>query len=303
MQQNINQAVTILKRGGLVAFATETVYGLGADAKNPAAVQKIFTAKQRPANFPLNVLISDVSQLSQWAIDIPQTAYQLAKEFWPGPLTLILKKAPQVLDIVTHGKSTIGLRIPDHPQALELLKQFGSGLAAPSANRFGHLSPTTALAVREELGDAVDLILDGGQCELGMESTIVDLSGDQPVILRSGMISIQKIEQVLQHKIAVVEKESHLQLDTPIKVISNDELIIFLEKLTDFPVALLTMNVPAIPAGRGIVWVKMPSDPGKYAHDLYQILRELDKKQLKQIVIEAVPDADEWRVVSERMRF
>src|SRR3989344_2949582 len=197
MKQNISEAVTILRQGGLVAFATETVYGLGADAKNADAIKKIFTAKQRQINYPLNIVISDVSHLSQWAIDIPESAYQLAKAFWPGPLTLILKKAPHVLDVISQGKSTIGCRIPKHPVALQLLQQFGSGLVAPSANRFGRLSPTTAEAVREELGDRVDLILDSGQCELGMESTIVDLSGEQPVILRSGMITAKQIEDVL----------------------------------------------------------------------------------------------------------
>lgn len=199
--QDIEKAATILHAGGLVAIPTETVYGLGADARNPEALRKIFTTKQRPIDHPLIVHIADMTQLSDWAVAISDSALLLAKAFWPGPLTLILKKAPGVLDLVTGNQETIGIRIPNHPVAIALLKTFGRGVAAPSANRFGRISPTTADAVREELGNAVDLILDGGPCAVGVESTIVDVTGEAPVVLRPGMITQQQIAAVLKRAV------------------------------------------------------------------------------------------------------
>jgi L-threonylcarbamoyladenylate synthase len=164
----IDIAVSHLRDGNVVPFPTETVYGLGADAKNPVALQKIFDVKQRPINHPLIVHLADLSQLDQWAVNIPPAAIKLAEAFWPGPLTLILNKASHVSDLVTGNQQTIGIRIPNHPVAQALLTRFGSGLAAPSANRFGRISPTTMEAVVEELGSAVDLILGGGACEVGV---------------------------------------------------------------------------------------------------------------------------------------
>jgi L-threonylcarbamoyladenylate synthase len=302
MKPNISEAVAILHRGGLVAFPTETVYGLGADAKNADAVKKIFAAKQRPTNYPLNIVISDVSHLLQWAIDIPESAYQLAKAFWPGPLTLILKKAPHVLDIISQGKSTIGCRVPNHPVALQLLQQFGSGLVAPSANRFGKLSPTTADAVREELDDKVDLILDGGQCELGMESTIVDLSGEQPVILRSGMITAKQIEDTLHQAVTIEKNESHYLPTIPIRLMDANTIQEFLQYLTkkELPIVLLLRH-SITSLEKNMDYILMPDDPVHYAQDLYATLRHADKKNVKQIIIESVPETDEWRVVRDRL--
>ncbi|MEO8963719.1 MAG: L-threonylcarbamoyladenylate synthase, partial [Gammaproteobacteria bacterium] len=194
-------AVEVLRAGGLVAMPTETVYGLGADARNVSALRKIFLAKQRPMNHPLIVHLAEISQLEEWADDISETGLLLAKAYWPGPLTLIFKKAPGVNDLVTGGQETIGLRIPHHPVAQALLQAFGGGIAAPSANRFGRISPTTAKAVYEELGDSVDLILEGGQCSVGVESTIVDVSGKHPTILRPGMITAANIEEVLHSRV------------------------------------------------------------------------------------------------------
>ena len=185
MPSPLAQAVRLLQAGELVAFPTETVYGLGADAANPQAVAKIFAAKGRPADHPLIVHLADASHLTQWAIDIPPTAHALAEAFWPGPLTLILPKAPAVPLAVTGGQQTVGLRVPAHPLALELLQAYAQaggghgglcGIAAPSANRFGRISPTEAAHVRDELGSAVSLILDGGRCAVGIESTIIDLT-------------------------------------------------------------------------------------------------------------------------------
>jgi L-threonylcarbamoyladenylate synthase len=180
----ISHAVEILRRGGLVALPTETVYGLAADAENEIAVRRIFAAKGRPVDHPLIVHLASARQITEWARDIPEEAWKLATAFWPGPLTMVLRRSDKAADVVTGGLETIGLRVPLHPLAIELLTAFGGGLAAPSANRFGRVSPTTAEHVEEELGDEVDLILDGGPCEIGLESTIVDLSTGEPTLLR-----------------------------------------------------------------------------------------------------------------------
>ncbi len=305
MQNNaIEKAIKILRAGGLVAIPTETVYGLGADARNKAAVQKIFLAKQRPADHPVIVHLADVSQLSDWAVDISPDARLLAKAFWPGPLTLILKKAAHVEDIITGGQDTVGLRIPNHPVALAVLKEYGGGIAAPSANRFGRISPTTAEAVREELGNAVDWVLEGGQCDVGVESTIVDLSGDVPAVLRPGRITVEQIEKVLGKSVGTEKKnaprvsgslESHYAPVTPVRLMSNAELVLFLKNKHD-DVAIVVWSDIA-----GDV-VNLSSDPIRYAHDLYQVMRELDKKGLKEIIFERVPVGVEWDAARDRLQ-
>ena len=194
------RAVELLRAGELVAFPTETVYGLGADASSPAAVAKIFAAKGRPADHPLIVHLAGHDAVDHWAEEVPAVAWELMETFWPGPLTLILKKQAWVPSTVTGGQDTVGLRVPGHPVALELLRRFAAvagehaGIAAPSANRFGRISPTTAAHVQEELGDRVSLILDGGPCAVGIESTIVDCSRGEPVVLRPGHISPAHLE-------------------------------------------------------------------------------------------------------------
>lgn len=214
----IDQAADLLRQGRLVAFPTETVYGLGADASNPDAVRRIFLAKGRPVDHPLIVHIPSVASLDAWALSIPQAAQQLAAHFWPGPLALILKKRPEVPLEVTGGQDTVGLRVPDHPVALRLLQAFGGGVAAPSANRFCRISPTLAIHVQEELGASVDMILDGGACQVGVESTIVDLSGSQPKLLRPGHITRDQIEAILQTKLLVssqIEQADAMQIRAP----------------------------------------------------------------------------------------
>ncbi len=193
----IDDAVDALRAGKLVAIPTETVYGLGADASNPAAVAKIFAAKGRPTGHPLIVHLADPVQLQHWAATITPAAHALATTFWPGPLTLIVHRADHVLDAVTGGRTTVGLRVPSHPLTHELLTRFGGGVAAPSANRFGRLSPTTAEAVIEDLGEAVAIVLDGGPCSVGIESTIVDTTTDPPQVLRAGGITRAQIEEIL----------------------------------------------------------------------------------------------------------
>lgn len=196
-RQEAEHAAEVLSKGGTVAFPTETVYGLGADARNAEAVGRIFSIKKRPADHPLIVHLADMSQMEEWAQDIPMAARLLAKAFWPGPLTLILKRRSGVLDAVTGGHDTVALRVPSHPLAQALLSLFGDGVAAPSANRYGSVSPTTPEHVREELGDEVDLILDGGPCILGIESTIVDVSSPTPQILRPGSITEHDLRTIL----------------------------------------------------------------------------------------------------------
>ena len=190
------RAVELLRAGRLVAFPTETVYGLGADASNPDAVARIFEAKGRPADHPLIVHLAAADDIDAWAVDVPPLARTLAAACWPGPLTLVLRRSPAAPDAVTGGLPTVGVRVPAHPVALRLLRAFGGGIAAPSANRFGTVSPTTAAHVREGLGDRVDLVLDGGPSTVGVESTIVDLSGGAPAILRPGGLPREVLEAI-----------------------------------------------------------------------------------------------------------
>jgi L-threonylcarbamoyladenylate synthase len=310
-QQQINDAVTILRSGGLVAFPTETVYGLGADARNPLALAKIFAAKGRPADHPLIVHIAAVAQLTAWASDIPEVAYQLAQAFWPGPMTLILKKAGQVDDLITGGQETIALRVPSHPVARALLQSFNGALAAPSANRFGRISPTTAAAVVEELGASVDLVLEGGQCEVGVESTIVDISTGSAVILRPGMISAADIAAVLGYPVAIQaasatrvsgSHESHYAPRTTTVLIPATTIVRTLSEISaaDLPGVVLhrselNLQIP------DCEFVKLPADAKSYAHDLYATLRLADQKNVKNIFIESVPDEVEWDAVRDRL--
>ncbi len=194
---SLAHAAEILRAGGIVAIPTETVYGLGADASNESAVRRVFTVKGRPETHPLIVHLADAAMMSDWAVDVPDAAMRLAERFWPGPLTLIVPKAPRVPGIVTGGQESVGLRVPSHPLALALLREFRGGIAAPSANRFGFVSPTSAEHVRRDLGSDVDFILDGGLCEVGLESTIVNLTSDTPTILRPGGVTQKEIESTL----------------------------------------------------------------------------------------------------------
>jgi L-threonylcarbamoyladenylate synthase len=312
LQKDIQLAVELLKQGRLVAFPTETVYGLGADAKNPEALAGIFRAKGRPMDHPLIVHVASISQLAEWVSEVPPSAYVLAEAFWPGPLTMIFKKASPVLDRITGGQDTIGIRMPNHPIAQMLLKEFGSGLAAPSANRFGRISPTTADAVREELGSSVDLVLDGGQCEVGVESTIIDVSGANPVILRPGILSKMQIESVLQQSIENHQKniprvsgshESHYAPVTKTYLIETKNIPQVIENIQpdQLPMAFLLVKTKFLPRDQ-VDCIAMSTDPRQYAHDLYSTLRELDKKNYKQIVIESVPAMNgDWDAIRDRL--
>lgn len=202
LSHDIEGAAAALREGKLVAFPTETVYGLGADAQNVDAVARVFAVKGRPADHPLIVHIASAQELPRWATRIPDAAWRLGEAYWPGPLTLLLPKGPRVPSATTGGLDSVGLRVPAHPMALALLQSFGGGIAAPSANRFGRVSPTRAEHVREDLGDDVDFVLDGGPCRVGVESTIVDLTRDVPLLLRPGGVAAEELETLLGMKLA-----------------------------------------------------------------------------------------------------
>lgn len=307
-EQDIDRAVAILRSGGLVAFPTETVYGLGADASNPQAVHKIFAAKGRPADHPLIVHVADATALSEWVIDIPEAAHRLTKTFWPGPLTLVLKKHPKVNTVVTGGQATIGMRCPSHPVAQGLLRAFGGGIAAPSANRFGRISPTTAAHVREELGDRVDMILDGGQSEVGLESTIIDLSAGTPVLLRPGVITTESIATVLGVSVSAPNAASprasgmlevHYAPRTPMFMLTADEIAQRLAAARR-PVGVLALHAKP-PSQCAAQWITASRDARQYAHDLYASLRALDQAGLDEILVEAVPEHMEWMAIRDRL--
>ncbi len=313
----IERAAAILRAGGLVAFPTETVYGLGADASNPEAVAKIFAAKGRPQDHPLIVHLADIAQLPLWAVEIPESARKLAEAFWPGPLTLVLKRAPGVPDCVTGGQDTVGLRIPGHPLALELLRAFAgeaggrrySGVAAPSANKFGRISPTTAEHVRAELGAAVDAVLDGGDCEVGIESTIIDMSHGKPVLLRPGQITPAEIAAVLGAEVEAPDAaaprapgtlDSHYAPRTPLYLVAAAELPAQLAAHRGQKVAVLARA--EAPSGlKDVYWQEAPRAVTGYAHELYASLRRLDDLGCDLILVEAPPAVPGWQGVNDRL--
>lgn len=319
----IQKAVASLKRGNLVAFPTETVYGLGADAENVKALQRLYEVKGRPVNHPVIVHLGETAQLADWAIEIPETAWRLARAFWPGPLTLILKRAVRVPDAVTGGQDMVGLRVPNHPLTLKLLQAFGGGLAGPSANRFGRLSPTCAAHVQADLGNDVDHILDGGHCQVGVESTIVAFRGSQPVILRPGMITSAQIHSVLAEAFQQASDEkpefsettvsrapgtlaSHYAPVTPLRLVSTALLKQSLqEPLTtiDAGIGILARfeKPRGLPETSRLIWHAIKDEPEAYARQLYASLRELDTSGVAEIWVEQVPDEPQWLAVTDRL--
>ena len=286
----ISNAARALKDGHLVAFPTETVYGLGADATNDKAVSRIYSVKARPTDHPLIVHISSLNKLEDWATDIPNYAIKLAREFWPGPMTLILPRSKLTKDFISGGQDNVGLRIPDQPIALALLRKFeelgGQGVAAPSANRFGAVSPTTAEAVNEELGKLLisdDLVLNGGPCQIGLESTIIDCTGPSPKILRPGAITKEMIEATT--KIGI-KKENYVP--TPrasgmLKVhYSPKAKVSFNNKTSEGDGFIALANIPTPP---GALRLGSPETTKQFAHDLYHLLRLGDSKGLVKITV------------------
>jgi len=302
---SIAEAVAILKGGGLLAIPTETVYGLAADARNTEAVARIFALKGRPADHPLIVHIAGPDAIETWASTIPESAKQLATHFWPGPLTLILKKRSDVPDAVTGGQNTVGLRCPDHPLTLSLLRAFGGGLAAPSANRFGRISPTTAAHVRAEFGTDAPPILDGGPCPVGIESTIVDLSQDPPRILREGRIRHAELLPFLPGLDSGIGNSSprvsgsldaHYAPRTPMRMLEREALTGATETVPGC--VLLALN--ALPTGAE--GLSLPADADDYARGLYAALRQLDARNATCILIEQPPSGPDWLAVNDRIK-
>ena len=303
--REIARAVELLRAGRLVAFPTETVYGLGADASSEKAIARLYEVKRRPADHPVIVHFASSDVAFKWAGDVPDTARKLASKFWPGPLTLILKRSSKANDFVTGGQDTVGLRVPSHPIAHALLEKFGGGIAAPSANRFGMVSPTTAAHVRQDLGKEVDLVLEGGPSEVGIESTIVDLSSGKAVLLRPGRISKHDLESVIG---AIAEKtaasprhsgglERHYAPRTPARLVPTYALDREISKGQS--VAVLAFSRPD---ERVDFWLRMPRDPQAYAQKLYAALRELDSADCERILVEAPPETPEWAAVRDRLK-
>jgi L-threonylcarbamoyladenylate synthase len=288
MSGDLVAAAKALKNGHLVAFPTETVYGLGADAEDESAVARIYLAKGRPADHPLIVHIYSQSELSYWAKAVPEYALALANTFWPGPMTLILERSAAARDFVTGGQDTVGVRVPNHPVALELLAEFlrlgGKGIAAPSANRFGQVSPTTADAVRDELGHHLekdDVILDGGFSEVGIESTIIDCRGSSPKILRPGSITAEMIEAVTA--LSVDETQSTIRVSGALENHYAPKAKVILDAVPeagDGFIAFSNMETPD-----GVIRLAAPKTLEQFAKELYQSLREADKQSLSRVVI------------------
>jgi len=307
----IERAVSVLRAGGLVAFPTETVYGLGADASNPAAVRRIFEAKGRPATHPVIVHLADAVQIANWAREVPEAARRLARRFWPGPLTVVLRRSSEVSSVVTGGQDTVALRVPSHPVALQLLARFGGGIAAPSANRHGRVSATTAEHVRREFGAAVDCVLDGGAAEVGIESTIVDLSGGQAALLRPGWITAAEIEQARGMPLrapagnaprAPGTLAAHYAPQTPLTLVESDLLPELAATLTrqGKTVAVLALS-EARPLLQGLQWIAAPRDAAGYAHALYSNLRALDAARCDAILVEQPPREAAWTAINDRL--
>jgi L-threonylcarbamoyladenylate synthase len=299
----VRKAAEILRAGGLVAFPTETVYGLGADAASEKAVARLYQVKRRPVDHPVIVHFQEPHHAFRWARDLPWAAAELAERFWPGPLTLILKRSAKAKDFVTGGQDTVGLRVPSHPVAQALLKEFSGGIAAPSANRFGLVSPTTAAHVREDLGSDVDLVLEGGPSEVGIESTIVDLSGANAVLLRPGTITRDQLESIvpISEEASSVRHsgglERHYAPRTPAQLVPTHAL--------DREISLLKHRVAVLafsrPDERVAAWLRMPREPQAYAQRLYAALRELDAAGCERILVEAPPEKAEWAAVRDRL--
>jgi L-threonylcarbamoyladenylate synthase len=311
-QVEIEAAVLALRDGELVAFPTETVYGLGANAQNPAAVQKIFEVKGRPPQHPVIVHLDSPRFLHRWVRDVPAAATRLADAFWPGPLTMVMPRAPSVHDVITGGQDTIAVRVPAHPMAQQLLTAFGGGIAAPSANRFGRLSPTRAEHVREELGDAVRVMLDGGECQIGLESTIVSFEGDTVRLLRPGSIGAKQIRELVGELLVGSDGDAprvpgstptHYAPSTPMTIVPSGEIDAQADAQSagGRRVAVLAQRLP-LRAHKYVTWINAGRRAESFARDLYTNLRTLDKAGCTRILVQDVPEGELWDAIRDRLR-
>jgi len=293
-----------------VVFPTETVYGLGANASNPAAVRKIFEVKGRPADHPVIVHLDNPRYLHRWVSDVPPAAERLAAEFWPGPLTLILPKAETVHDVVTGGQDSVGIRVPAHPMAQQLLNAFGGGIAAPSANRYGRLSPTKPEHVRDELGEAVPMILDGGDSPIGLESTIVSCLNNEVRLLRPGSITRSQIIQLVGELAGggpaprvPGDRAQHYAPSTPLEIVPSDDLEVRAGEILarQEKVAVLAMR-PPLHTKRFMTWINAGKKPETYAHNLYNNLRTLDRAGCVRILVQELPQDERWAAILDRLQ-
>ncbi len=309
-QSEIEGAVETLRAGALVAFPTETVYGLGANAADPVAVARIFELKGRPADHPVIVHLDNPRYLHRWVASMPPVAEELAARFWPGPLTLILPKAEDVNAVVTGGQDSIGIRIPSHPMAQQLLTAFGGGIAAPSANRYGRLSPTRPEHVREEFGDAVSVVLDGGESPIGLESTIVSCLDNTARLLRPGFITRSQLEKAIGPLLiggdsprAPGDRLIHYAPLTPLEIVSADDLEARASALAagEDKVGVLAMR-PPLNAQRHMTWINAGKKADTYAHNLYNHLRTLDRVGCVRILVQAPPTDERWTAITDRLQ-
>jgi L-threonylcarbamoyladenylate synthase len=319
----IAEAAALLDAGELVAFPTETVYGLGADAESPAAVARIYAAKGRPANHPVIVHLAPGSDPGYWVSVLPADAHKLISAFWPGPLTLILKRAPHVPAAVSGGQDSVGIRCPSHPVAQALLTAFSTrrdghgGVAGPSANRFGHVSPTTAQHVRDEFGATVH-VLDGGASKVGIESTILDLSRGFPALLRPGHVSAQEIAEVIGVAPRLADGsdataprasgtlKAHYAPRTPLGLLpfeAIEPLLVAHALAADKKIALVARvsSAGGWVRAANVHFIAAPEDPQTYARELYGLLRALDRADVERILVEKLPETMEWSAVNDRL--
>lgn len=306
------QAVTALQAGQLVAFPTETVYGLGADAGQPDAVRRIFALKQRPTTHPLIVHLAPQADLRAWAATVPDPAQTLIDAFWPGPLTLVLPKAAPVSDTVTGGRDTVGLRCPAHPVAQALLTAFGGGIAAPSANRFGRVSPTTAAHVLAEFGDQSPLVLDGGPCAVGLESTIVRILPEKPPeLLRHGEIGLAQLQSVLGTMVVDQTQANrgdapgtllaHYAPQTPLQLVEPQQLHQAIQHHATKEQTVVVVSTHPMSLPSGFLWQALPQQPQAYAAALYATLRSLDAVGASLLLWETPPPVPEWAAITDRL--
>ena len=311
----VAEAARLIRSGELIGLPTETVYGLGADASNDAAVALIFAAKGRPSNHPLIVHIAETQQVLDYASSVPAFAARLIAAFWPGPLTLILPRKPGVATAAAGGQNSIGLRCPSHPVAQALLKACRTGVAGPSANRFGRVSPTTAAHVADEMGDAL-FVLDGGPCEVGIESTIVDCTRGQPVLLRPGVLTRAQLEAACAEPVLDNEAlasnaprasgtlASHYAPNAKVRLMDKTELQAALAAVEPSQrIAVYAYSIPGIDAinAASVLYRAMPLQASQVAHELFAVLREFDAQGVAQIWVEALPAATEWDGVRDRL--
>lgn len=318
MSNQIQQAIEILKSGELIVFPTETVYGLGADAENSNAVPKIFQVKQRPTNHPLILHLANTNELSSWVTNVTPQAKLLMQHFWPGPLTLIMPRNTRVLDCVTGGKNTVGIRVPNHPIAQELLQNFGGGIVAPSANSFGKLSPTASQHIDPKIASQVAMILDGGRSQCGLESTIIDVSTEIPNVLRFGAITINAIAEVIgKNNFTILHTSNvsapgtlpaHYAPHTQLIIVENADLFDTVKNtvLQGKHCAVLSYscshkNFMDAEIDDFIHWFNMPNQAQQYAYEMFETLHQADKLNCDVIIVEKVPQDSDWFAVNDRL--